>query len=241
MPLLDHFRDPLRRQRPWDGFHGSWAAKIADGLNQDELPDDYFAMPSVTVGGQFEVDVGTFHGQDVSGNGPAATAVLAPVKPALTAFIDLALKDSFEVQIFQELGGPQLCAAVELVSPANKDRPSHRRAFAIKCAAYLQRNVSVIIVDMVSDRAANLHDELAGILQLPHSFLWQSATGLFAAAYRISRTPTTGEIDAWPETLTVGKPLPTLPLWLDMEAWLPLDLEKSYLATCASLRIQVAT
>lgn len=240
MPLLDHFPDPLRRQRPWEGVHGSWATKIAEGLNQGDLPADYFAMPSVTVGGHFEVDVGAFHGQEGPANGSvAAVALVAPPRPILTAIVDPAVKDSFEVQIFQELGGPQLRAAIELVSPANKDRPSHRRAFAVKCAAYLQRDVSVIIVDIVSERTADLHEELVGLLELPPSFHWQSSTGLFAAAYRILRGRSSGELQAWPETLAVGKPLPTLPLWLEADTWLPLNLEESYLAACTSLRIDV--
>jgi hypothetical protein len=34
-------------------------------------------------------------------------------------------------------------AAIEIVSPANKDRPEHRRKFVAKCAALLQQGVSV--------------------------------------------------------------------------------------------------
>jgi len=41
---------------------------------------------------------------------------------------------SFEVQVLRNFGGPQLRAAIELVSPANKDRPAARRVFAGKCA-----------------------------------------------------------------------------------------------------------
>src|SRR5262249_25124662 len=32
MPLLDHFHPPLLGQRHWEGFHGRWAAALADGL-----------------------------------------------------------------------------------------------------------------------------------------------------------------------------------------------------------------
>jgi hypothetical protein len=44
-------------------------------------------------------------------------------------------------------------------------------------------------------------------------------------------------VEAWPETLTLGKPLPELPLWLALDLCVPLGLEESYLATCQSLRI----
>lgn len=43
-------------------------------------------------------------------------------------------------------------AAIEIVSPANKDRPEHRHAFVAKCAALLQNQVSVTIVDLVTTR-----------------------------------------------------------------------------------------
>jgi hypothetical protein len=46
----------------------------------------------------------------------------------------------FEVLVFSSDGGPTLGAAVELVSPGNKDRHQTRTAFAVKCAAYLQQD-----------------------------------------------------------------------------------------------------
>jgi hypothetical protein len=240
MPLLDHFHPPLSVERPWEGFHSAWASAIAARLNEDQLPPDYFAMPLVTVGGRVEVDVATFRSgaAEEPGNGSVATAVWAPPRPALTAAVDFIDPDAYEVQVLQELGGPKLRAAIELVSPANKDRPSHRQAFAVKCAAHLQRGVSVIVVDIVTERSANLHTELTQALGRSDALAWQTASALYAVAYR----PVSGEagqrIDAWPEALAVGEALPTLPLWLDEGLCLPLRLEESYRATCASLRIR---
>ena len=54
----------------------------------------------------------------------------------------------------------RLVAVVELVSPGNKDRPEHRQAFVTKCAAYLQEQVNIVMVDVVTTRHANLHREL---------------------------------------------------------------------------------
>ena len=42
-----------------------------------------------------------------------------------------------EVRTLATDTGPKLVAAIELVSPGNKDRPAERRAFAIKCASHL--------------------------------------------------------------------------------------------------------
>jgi hypothetical protein len=241
MPLLDHFHPPLSVERPWEGIHGAWASTIAARLNEDQLPPDYFAMPLITIGGRVEVDVGTFQSSDPAdpGNGAVATAVWAPPRPSLTAAVEFIDPDAYEVQVLQQIGGPKLRAAIELVSPANKDRPGHRQAFAVKCAAHLQKGVSVIIIDIVTDRTANLHAELTHVLGRVEALAWQSPANLYAVAYRPHWTTEGGRIDAWPEALVVGEALPTLPLWLDEELCLPLKLEESYRATCASLRIRI--
>ncbi len=145
--------------------------------------------------------------------------------------------DIFEVQIVQRLGGPQLRAAIELVSPANKDRPSNRHAFAVKCASYLQRGVSVVIVDVVTQRSTNFHAEVLATLEVNGEPAWHSPTNLYAVAYRATHAGGQDQLEVWPEVLTVGSVLPTMPLWLDVELCLPLRLEESYTATCASLRM----
>jgi hypothetical protein len=241
MPLLDHFQPPLSLERPWEGIHSAWATTLAALLNQ-ELPPEYFAMPQVTVGGRVEIDVATFEQADTAaagaGDGAVGTAVWAPPAPPLRAAIDFAHQDRFEVQVFRQLGGPQLRAAVELVSPANKDRASHRRAFAVKCAAYLQHGVAVVVVDVVTERLANLHAELCQLLGLANELSWQSPTGLYAVAYRIAPEGQQDRVECWPESLAVGRELPNLPLWLGEDLCLPLRLEQSYRNTCASLRIR---
>ena len=65
-----------------------------------------------------------------------------------------------EVGVFSRSGGPMLAGAVELVSPANKDRPAHREALVSKCEAYLQSGVGLVLVDVVTDRSGDLHREL---------------------------------------------------------------------------------
>src|SRR5437867_1585571 len=131
MPLLDHFHPPLSVDRPWEGFHSTWPAVIATQLNRELLPPDYFAVPQVTVGVRVESDVVTYKERRPAqeGNGAVATKVWSPPQPGLSAAVDFVGLKSFEVQILQEMGGRKLRGVIELVSPANKDRPSHRQAF----------------------------------------------------------------------------------------------------------------
>ena len=44
-------------------------------------------------------------------------------------------------------------------------------------------------------------------------------------------------LETWEQPLTLGRPLPTLPLWLTEDFSVPLDLEESYEETCRVLRI----
>jgi hypothetical protein len=103
----------------------------------------------------------------------------------------------------------------------------------------LQQGVAVIIVDVVTERTTNLHAALADILGLAHPLAWCSPSQLYAVAYRPIQAADAQCLDVWPEALTVGSVLPTMPLWLSDTLCLPLALEKSYQATCAALRIRV--
>ena len=216
MQLLDHFHPPLSLERPWEGIHSTWASTIATQLNQDQLPAEYFAMPLVTLGGGVQVYVGTFQtgDQPESLHGGVVTQLWAPPQPPLSAVVDFISLDVYEVRVMQQMGGPKLRSAIELVSPANKDRASHRRAFAIKCAGYLQQGVAVIIVDVVTERAANLYTALADILGLAHPLAWCSPSRLYAVAYHPTRAADAQRLEVWPEALAVGAALPTMPLWL---------------------------
>jgi hypothetical protein len=233
MPLLDHFHPPLLGHRHWEGFHGWWAAAIAGSLNDHLLPPEYFAEFQVTLSTRIEVDVATFTedgGPAVSRPNGATTAVqtLTWAPPTPVAVLPAIFPDDFEVQVFSSVAGPTLVAAIELVSPGNKDREETRRAFAAKCSAYLQRGIGLIIVDIVTTRHANLHDELMGLLGHSTGFTFPTPAPLYATAYRPVHRQDRNEIDLWRESLALGQPLPTLPLAVRGLGCLPIDLEATY-------------
>jgi hypothetical protein len=239
MPLLDHFHPPLHGPRRWEGFHHAWATVIAQQLNQEVLPPGYFAEPEISVGPELEIDVATLElAQPDRADTESATAVWAPPRPRIAAKVDFARLDSYEVRVYQDLGGAELRAAIELISPANKDRAGSRRTFAAKCAGYLKHGIAVAIIDIVTARRANLHEELFATLGVKRRRpAWRSPTGLYAVAYRAVTVRKAPRVEAWPETLTLGEVLPVLPLWLSLDLCVPVRLEESYLATCRSLRI----
>jgi len=120
---------------------------------------------------------------------------------------------------------------VELISPGNKDRPETRRLFAAKCAAYLQAGIGLVIVDIVTSRQANLHDEIVRLLGATSS-PGAPGTALYAVAYQPIRRQEAEQIDIWPRTLALGQPLPQLPLALRGDLCVPVDLEATYLDVC---------
>jgi hypothetical protein len=239
MPLLDHFHPPLHGPRRWEGFHHAWATVIAQHLNQEILPPNYFAEPEISVGPELEIDVATLElTQPASADTDSTTAVWSPPRPQIAAKVDFARLDSYEIRVYQDLGGAELRAAIELISPANKDRAGSRRTFAAKCAGYLKHGIAVVIIDIVTARRANLHEELFATLGVKSRRpAWRSSSGLYAVAYRAVTVRKAPRVEAWPEPLTLGEALPVMPLWLSLDLCVPVRLEESYLTTCRSLRI----
>jgi hypothetical protein len=238
MPLLDHFHPPLSQRRQWESFHGAWAEALAIQLNQDLLPDRYFAEARVNVGPQVEIDVGTFD-EEGTGNGQAevGVAVWAPPRPVAVVPLALPHMDLIEVRILNEESGPRVVAAVELVSPANKDRAKHRRALGMKCASYLNEGVHLLLVDVVTSRAGNFHADMLQLLEITIDTPARSPKDLYAASYRVTPAPSDRNLEMWVEPLALGAGLPTLALWIGDDRCVPLDLDKAYQAACAARRI----
>src|SRR5437016_5869229 len=175
MPLLDHFHPPLNLRRHWNAFHHAWATYISSDLNR-LLPEGYFAEPNIQFG--IEIDVAAF--EEANGKPHAKDTGWECPEPVLTEPFTM-LTELVEIKVFSSAEGPILAGAIELVSPANKDRPDHRDAFVSKCAAYLQQGVGLVMVDVVTDRHANLHNELLDRLMVSRES-WDK--DLYAVAYR---------------------------------------------------------
>ena len=243
MPLRDHFRGPVNQRHAWDELHGQWPAMMVLQLAR-QLPPDYTAAPRIHLGGAVEIDVGAFEQQHTADaewphaeNGGPATATWTAVEPTLRVETDLPDVDEYEVRIYDTARDRRLVAAVELVSPSNKDRPETRRAFVAKCAALLQQQVSVAIVDVVTIREFNLYAELLAFLGVTDSSVAVPPTALYAVECRGSIPRNRWLLKAWHRPLTVGQALPPLPLWLADDLAVTLDLEATYEDTCKVLRI----
>lgn len=243
MPLLDHFRPPVKGQLSRRTLHLGWLATLSVRLNR-LLPPGFIARESMTVGGRFEVDIGTYERDDPDparpSNGSADGIAVAPAvytPPPVTGSFTPVFHDVFEILVYDSDVAGNLVAAVELVSPANKDRPASRGAFVAKCASYLGAGASLVILDAVTDRRANLHNELAQLLDFPPGLELPSAPPLYAAAYRPVFRGEKPFIDVWAAGFAVGDPLPTMPLRLTADLFVPVEFEETYTATCRDRRL----
>jgi hypothetical protein len=241
MPLLDHFHPPLTPERAWESFHSMWATEIARTLNRRVLPKGYFAEAQVHVGGRVEVAVPTFHKERedrLAVNGPSGGVALETwAPPVASRFMPAIFPDEIEVRVIATRTGATLVGAIEFISPGNKDRPEARRAFAAKCASYLQQGIGLVIVDVVTDRLVNLHDELIRLMQLPDVFRFPSEALLYVVSYRPFRTGDSDQVEFWPVPLDLGQSMPSMPLALRGGPTLPVDLEMTYTEACLSSRL----
>ena len=221
MPLFDHCHPPLYPHHHWESFHSNWATRIADGIAA-VLPPEFQVEENTYAGPGFEINIIT----QARRTFPSPDAIMPAVFP-----------DTFEVRVFNTAAGLTLVAVIELVSPGNKDRPAERRAFAAKCASYLAQGVSLIVVDIVTNRHANLHNELMRLMEASPDLHLPDEVSLYAVAYRPVRRGEQDEIDLWWRPLAVGQPLPTLPLRLTGDLCIAVDFEAAYQEACRRRRL----
>lgn len=244
MPLRDHFHPPVEDKHSWDELHGGWPMVIVQHLFPI-LPEGYVAAPGVHLGATFEIDVSAYEQDEPaeeqkvkSTNSGSAVATWAPPKPTLTLETELPDQDEYEVRVYDARHGRRLVAAIEIVSPSNKNRPESRRAFVAKVAALLQRDVCVSLVDLVTIRQFNLYADLLELIGETDPMLGAERPALYAVTVRgrkrIHKRPL---LDTWFYPMMIGQPLPKLPIWLDADLGVTLDLETSYEECCRVLHI----
>ena len=238
MPLRDHFRPPVTDFASWEELHGAWPGVIAFRLNSI-LPPEYRSGVRVRLGTAVEIDVAAFELQNLanSGNHNPADSVLdwKAASPTVLLDTDELTPPEYEVRVYDQRHSRRLVAAVEIVSPRNKDRAEARGAFVSKCHAFLQQEVCVVIVDPVTERSGNLYAELAE--RIGASPPATADRSIYTVSCRGRTSGRRHQVEAWEHALEVGAPLPTLPLWISESQYVPLELERTYEETCKGLRI----
>lgn len=225
MPLHDWSDD-----RGWDSVHPLWLAYLVEHL-QDRLPAGYRAylggVHALSVGGgggQPDVRVLQWGAPPVEAQSPSAVGLL---EPDLEVNVVFRLDPQMAVHVGRD---GQLIAALELVSPRNKDRADAKETYANRYLGYLRLGVHLMLVDVLPrPRNFSFADAVTGGLGLELSPL----PAPFAATLRAGEPVPVGDdigslLAVWRRPLRVSEPLPTLPLPLNVHAEVLVDLEETY-------------
>ena len=225
MPLHD-----WTDERGWDSVHPIWMTYLIEWI-QPRLPEGYKAflggVPALTVAsanGRPDVSIRQWGPAQPPGEVLTDTAVIEP-----DVELSVAIRLDPQRAIHIDFHG-QLVAAIELVSPRNKDRTDAKETYASRYLGYLRLGVHLMLIDVLPrPRGFSFADAITAGLgaELP------SLPSPFAAAYRVGEAIPVGEdvgslIGVWRRQLAVGQPLPTLPLPLSVHQSVVVDLEETY-------------
>jgi len=223
MPLHDWSDD-----RGWDSVHQLWINSLLYWA-QEQLPSGYRAylgsVPGLSIGTEpGRPDIGVRSWQSSEKAPAATTAVVDVPAPDFKTVALLNPEPRHAVHVFHQ---GQMVAAIELVSPRNKDRPSSREFYRNRYLGYLWSGVHLMLVDVHRrpigfSFAEAMAAEAGGQFPVglpPHVVSWNVG----------GTTPEGGQfLDGWYRTLVVGESLPTLPLALKTDSLLLVDLERTY-------------
>lgn len=214
----------------WEGVHDIWIVELLRWI-KPRLPPDYRAYvgssPALAIGAVAErpdVAVRQWLPEPApESRFPASfqgAEEPAPDEEVATITLDP------QTAVYVSRHG-RLVAAVELISPRNKDRDSARRAYLARYLSYLQEGAHLLLVD-VHRRPYGF--SFADLLAAELAIRQPSCATPHAISYRVGEpAPQGGKFVAiWRRPMTVGQPLPTVPLPLAMGLSIPVDLDQTY-------------
>jgi hypothetical protein len=180
------------------------------------------------------VDYGTlaWHQGAAERGGASPNGPTAPPRPADEPDEEIAVATLEPGKTLYVEKHGRLVAAVELVSPRNKDRPVARDAYLSRYLGYLLEGVHLLLVDVHRRPFGfSFADRIADELQLKPMPL----AAPFAASYRVGEPAASGGrlLGIWRRPLSAGDVLPTLPLPLTVDSAVQVNLEETYTRAAA--------
>ena len=228
MPL-HHWPNP---RVPWRSFHNHWIVRLVEHLNKGILPPGFQARPTEFIVG-IEPDVLLLQEADhPASNGPRPALNEATTTAVLPPSAELPI-----VGIYSAYDTSRSVAAIEIVSPGNKDRPEAVRSFVEKVIFLLQDGVHVMVIDVISLPQQPIRRPILERLGLATA---ESDSGLWLSSYCAIPEDSPHPhftIKEWASLAAISTPLPTLPLFLQTDQrYVMVDLEQSYQETLTAGR-----
>jgi hypothetical protein len=206
-------------------FHQCWIVAIRNALNTGLLPPGYLAMAEQVTGRPIP-DVVTLQAREPKGGSEGGIAVAtAPPTARLISRIERVNYARRADRVVIRHGRGKVVAIIEIVSPGNKDSRIALRTFAEKAADILNQGVNLLVVDLFPPTPRDpqgihkaIWDELGD-----QPFDVPPGKPLTVASYIGGDIPT-----AYVESVGVGDPLPSLPIFLSETRYIPAPLEATY-------------
>lgn len=218
----------------WEGMHLLWMSELLRHL-KGKLPAGFRAYlgsgPAVAIGAPNQrPDIAVReHAAEASSRRANAASGSTAIEPDIE--VAVATLDPAPT-LFVERDG-RLVAAIELISPRNKDRNVARATYLSRYAGYLIEGVHLLLVDVHRRPAGfSFADGIAAELQMDRE---PPVPPPAAVSYRVGEPAATGGrlLAIWRRPLTIGAPLPALPLALNTNDAIEVDLESTYMRAAA--------
>jgi hypothetical protein len=213
-------------------FHHDWITEISRALNQGLLPAGYYALPEQLAGG-LGPDVLTLRKPGGNGTAPIpnnpdgglALALEPPkVRIRMRSEANRYAARAKAVTI-RHVSNHQVVAMVEVLSPGNKNNQNGLNAFVRKSHEALAAWIHLLLVDLFPPSPRDPQ----GI----HRAVWGEDCGpdyILAEGKPLTCVAYVGGAgaEAFVELVGVGDPLPTMPLFLTPDVYVPVPLEATY-------------
>jgi len=229
MPIHDWTR---MQTGDFHDFHQGWLVGIRNALNSGALPSEYMALVEQVTGGPIPDVVTLNTATQPPRSDPGGVAVAdAPPSARVIARVERSVYQRRKNRVVIRHGRGEVVAIIEIVSPGNKDSRHAITTFVRKACDILHQGVSLLVVDLFPPTVRDpqgihkaIWDEYAG--EEPFDFLANKP--LTAASYVGGDLPT-----AYVESIGVGDVLPSLPIFLNEDHYVPAPLEETYMQAWA--------
>ncbi len=210
-------------------FHQGWVVNLTNDLNSGLLPPDYMAMTEQVTGRPIP-DVVTLRTREPKDDpGGIAVATAPPTARVIAKFEKITYAKRADRVVIRH-GRGKVVAIIEIISPGNKDSRNAIRTFVEKAADILNQGVNLLVVDLFPPTPRDPQ----GI----HKAIWDEfgdepfeappGKPLTVASYIGGDLPT-----AYVESVGVGDPLPSFPIFLSETRYIPAPLEATYMRAWA--------
>jgi Protein of unknown function (DUF4058) len=206
-------------------FHQCWVVAIRNALNTGLLPPGYMAMAEQVTGRPIP-DVVTLHAHEPKGGleGGIAVATAPPTARLIAKFERINYAKRADRVVIRH-GRGKVVAIIEILSPGNKESRAALRTFVEKAADILNQGVNLLVVDLFPPTPRDpqgihkaIWDELG-----EQPFVAPPDKPLIVASYIGGDIPT-----AYVDSVGIGDPLPSLPIFLSETRYIPAPLEATY-------------